>query len=254
MAWLRLTVLLSWYLAGGGVALVLHAIGQKGLRDRFVQWGFRVFLRIARIKVHYHGRLAKERPLMLVSNHLSYMDIPILASYAPVGFTPKSEIASWPVIGYMSRILDCVFVDRRVAKTAENKKALEDKLASGRAICLFAEGTTSDGKRVLPFRSSYFGIDEVAGKPLWIQPASIHYVRLRGMPLDSAQMPKIAWYGDMYLLPHILEFLALGPTEVKLSFFEPVRVKDFANRKELAQYCHEAVVNEIEKKPAVINQ
>jgi len=246
MAWLRLAVLLSWYLAGGGIALLLHALGLIRLRDAFVRWGFGVFLRIARIKVHCTGALDSHRPLLLVSNHLSYMDIPILASHASVGFTPKSRIAFWPVIGFMSRVLDCVFIDRRVAKTAENKKALEDKLGQGRAILLFAEGTTSDGKRVLPFRSAYFGIEEIDGQPVWIQPASIRYVRLRGMPVDSQQMPRIAWYGDMYLLPHILEFLALGPLEVKLCFFPAVRANDFDSRKTLAEYCYRLIVKEKE--------
>lgn len=242
-AWLRLMALTLWMLAGGAVAAILYYLRLPEVRDRFVVWGYKLFLRIARIKLVVTGTLSHHRPLMLVSNHVSYMDIPILASVASVRFTPKVEIARWPVIGFFCRVMDCVFIDRRVSSTGRNKKALEETLRRGEVIGLFPEGTTGDGKRVLPFRSSYFSLCELGhGKTVAVQPTTLSYSRVNGLPIDSVQMPRIAWYGDMLLLPHILDFLKLGSVNVELRFHEAMTLDKFGSRKEMAVYCHDVVV------------
>lgn len=242
MAWLRLCVLLVWLLVGGSVAALLFYGRLRSWRDAFVIWGFRQFLRIARVTVVCKGQVDSARPLLLVSNHVSYMDIPVLASLAAVRFTPKADIAGWPVIGYLCRIAECVFIDRKASSTGRNKRALERSFEKKQLISLFAEGTTGDGKRILPFRSSYFSLAfEEGERAIPVQAATIRYTHVNSIPVDSAVMPRIAWYGDMYLLPHILDFLRLGNVRVEVTFHGVMSHETFNSRKEMAAHCHALV-------------
>lgn len=238
--------LLVLVLAGGSLATVLYVLRQRHLRDLLIMKGFALFLRIARLELHVKGRIDQARPLLLVSNHVSYMDIPIIASLAPVRFTPKSEIANWPVIGFFCRVSECVFIDRKISSTGRNKHALEKAFRKKQLISLFAEGTTGDGKRILPFRSSYFSLamNGGAGASIPVQPATLRYTRVNGIPVDSVLMPKIAWYGDMYLLPHILEFLKLGKVRAELTFHEVLEESNFSSRKDMAAHCQKVVQGE----------
>lgn len=208
-----------------------------------IQSCYRGLLRIIGVRYTVKGAVSSTRPLLLVTNHTTYLDICVLGAELPVRHTPKSDIGSWPVIGSICRLTSCVFIDRRAAKTADNGRALHAALEEGGIVCLFPEGTTGDGRHVLPFRSSYFSLAEqqFGGKPLLVQPASVKYTHICGMPIDSAQRHLIAWYGDMELVPHVAELLRLGPIRAELTFLDPVDISRFAGRKALAAYCHDAI-------------
>jgi 1-acyl-sn-glycerol-3-phosphate acyltransferase len=110
---------------------------------------------------------------------------------------------------------------------------------------MFAEGTTSDGNRVLPFRSSLFATAEIDadGAPIRVQPISIAYTRLDGIPMGRHFRPYFAWYGDMEMLPHLWGIVGLGRSTVVVHFHKPVTIHDFPDRKALAAYCQAVVAS-----------
>jgi 1-acyl-sn-glycerol-3-phosphate acyltransferase len=208
-----------------------------------MQAAFRLGARIWGMRIRSAGHLTHERPLMVVSNHLSYLDLFALGSVIPAAFTPKTEIRSWPFIGLMCRMSGCLFIDRRTSRTLENKKVLQEALAAGDVISLFPESTTSDGTAMLPFKSSFFGLTQEAG--LYVQPISVVYTHLNSRPMDAAARPLVYWYGDMYFFPHMVKFLQQRSLDVTLLFHSPIAPKSFDSRKALAAHCREVVENGI---------
>ena len=121
------------------------------------------------------------------------------------------------------------------------------RLAGGTSVVLFAEGTSSDGNRVLPFRSALVGVvkdaaahAELGGK-LKIQPMSIGYTNTHGIPMGRQHRPLVAWYGDLDFMPHIKEFIARGAIDAVVSYGEPVGADAAADRKAMAKSLEDAV-------------
>jgi len=204
----------------------------------------RALARLLDIKLDIEGRLAAG-PVLIVANHVSWLDITILSALGELSFIAKQEVAGWPGFGTMARLQRTVFVNReRRRQTIDAKHEIERRFDAGDRIVLFAEGTSSDGNRILPFRTSLFAVASYRPRgldPVPVQPLSLIYVRLHGLPISRPQRPKFAWYGDMSMLPHIWAILRAGPIDVKIVLHEPVTLDDFANRKELAMYCEARV-------------
>ena len=201
------------------------------------------FLRAMNIEVKVRGNPSDYRPLLWVSNHFSYLDVPILGSVLPVRFSPKSEIANWPVIGLFTKMADSVFIDRRVSKTKENQEALIKCFANNGTVSLFPEGTTNDGTGLLPFRSSFFSLAEmdVAGRPMMIQNVSVAYTHLEDRPVNKDSLQYLGWYGDMEFFPHFCSVLRQRGATVELHFHPLINPAEFSDRKELAAYCQSQV-------------
>jgi 1-acyl-sn-glycerol-3-phosphate acyltransferase len=201
------------------------------------------------IRVRQVGRTSPALPLLVVSNHFSYLDVFALGSCMNLRFTPKSEVASWPVIGFFCKITGCVFIDRRASRTLHNKNNLEAAAEEGGVISLFPESTTHDGSGLLPFKSSFFSIAHQHN--LTVQPVGIVYTRLNGAPMTPDVRPVVGWYGDAEFFPHLLNFLRQRSVDVTLVFHTPVQGKDFASRKELAKYCEEVIGKDLSQSGAV---
>ena len=189
------------------------------------------------IRVRLEGEFSPERPLLVVSNHCSYADIPVLGSKAPVQFTPKAEIADWPIIGSLCRLADCVFINRNPRKTAENMAALTKVQNEGGLISLFPEGTTNNGITLLPFRSSYFSLAE-QGLP--VQPVTLRYHQHNGQPLSAEAMRKISWIGDDEFAPHLLELLKQPSVSATIQCHKVIHTEG-KNRKMIAQICEQQI-------------
>lgn len=207
-------------------------------------WGITAYYRCALwswgVSFSLEGEFAKDRPLLVVSNHCSYLDIPVLGSVAPVHFTPKSEIASWPIIGYLCRLADCIFINRNPRKTSQNMKALKEALAKKWIISLFPEGTTNDGTVLQPFRSSYFSLAE---EGVTVQPVSIAYHNTDGSPLEGKALRQRVWIDDDELAPHFMKFLSLNGTKATVICHEAIAPGP--NRKILAQQCHQVIEQQL---------
>lgn len=198
--------------------------------------GFRV-LRI--------GKPTPARPALLIANHTSWLDIPVLSALSPLSFVAKHEVDGWPFFGTLARLQRTVFVERRVARAAEGRDDLQRRLDAGDRLVLFPEGTSSDGNRVLPFKTAFFAVasNGVGGEPLTVQPVTVAYVRLDGLPVGRRFRPLFAWYGDMALLPHLWQVLKLGRSEVEVEFHPPITIAGFRDRKALAAHCYETIAN-----------
>ena len=216
------------------------------LNWRISRWWPKVFHRLScrllGIDVVMRGTPSDVHPTLFVSNHSSYFDIQILGSLIDCSFIAKSDMIDWPLIGQLAKLQRSVFVDRKPANVGEHKTEIANRLAAGDSLVLFAEGTTSDGNRLLPFKSSLFAVAEQAPSELdlTIQPVSIIATALDGMPLGRAMRPIYAWYGDMPLMPHAWAAMKAGRITVEVEFHRPFKA-DAMSRKQLCARCEAAV-------------
>jgi lyso-ornithine lipid O-acyltransferase len=198
--------------------------------------------RVLGVRITTAGRRADVAPLLIVSNHVSWLDISVITAVAPVVFVAKREVAAWPVFGLLARLQRSVFVDReRRQKTRAVNSEIGRRLAGGDAVLLFAEGTSSDGNRVLTFRTALIGAarDAIAEagrlEQVWVQPLSIAYTAVRGLPLGRPNRSTVAWYGSTSLLPHLRQLVARGEIDVTVSWGDPIPYDHLSDRKIVAR-------------------
>lgn len=209
-------------------------------------WG-RASCRIAGLAVHRYGRPAEDRPTLYVANHVSYLDIPIIAAAVDAVFVAKREVASWPLFGFIARIGRTIFIDRNPTHADAECALLCRTLVRGESLLLFPEGTSSDGSGVLPFKSSLFeAASKARAEPVPVQPVSLAYRGFRTGPLFNGEERLLyAWCGDMTLLPHLWTMLTLPGAEVVLHFHPPVAPSSFESRKALAEYARSQIAESV---------
>jgi lyso-ornithine lipid O-acyltransferase len=234
------------YLAWTATLMPVQAAGlllRRGWVAQFPCFYHRRCCRILGIRVKQVGFPVGDRPVLFAANHTGYLDIAVLGSVIPGSFISKSEIAKWPLFGWLARLQRSVFVDRQVRSTAQQRDAISERLAARDALILFPEGTSGDGNFVLPFKSALFStvFNHRGDTAIAVQPVSVAYTRLDGLPIGRFLRPFFAWYGDMTLPPHLWRVLGLGTIEVVVEFHPPAAVADFTSRKHLAQFCYERV-------------
>ncbi|WP_299397661.1 1-acyl-sn-glycerol-3-phosphate acyltransferase [Pelagibius sp.] len=213
------------------------------LRKTLPHWYHRHSCRILGIRIEARGEVSQAHPTLFVANHVSYLDVEILGALSKVSFVAKAEVATWPFFSWLARLQETVFVERRAQRTAEHRDEIARRLEEGDDLVLFAEGTSGDGNGILPFKSALFSVAErrPRGQALTIQPVSISYTRLDGVPLGRYLRPFFAWYGDMELGPHLWHALSLGYVTVVVEYHEPVTIEGFGSRKALCDHCHAVV-------------
>jgi 1-acyl-sn-glycerol-3-phosphate acyltransferase len=212
----------------------------RGLARTLPCWYHRLICRLLGVRVCVTGAVVRNKPVLIVANHVSWLDIPVLSSVAPLSFVAKSEVASWPFISWLAKLQRTVFVDRtRRVQAGRAASQIAHRLAMGDAIVLFAEGTSGDGHGVLPFKSSLFAAAEPRdgqGESHYVQTLTIVYTRMHGLPMNRSQRHRVAWYGDMDMLSHIWRLLKGGPLDVHIRIGEPLLLASFGGRKKLAQH------------------
>lgn len=241
---------------GGFLGLTLPLMpvqaGLVALRSRhartFPHWYHRQVCRLLGIRLHVEGEVVRDRPVLVVANHTSWLDIPVLSAVAPISFVAKKEVGTWPFVSSLARLQRTVFVDRtKRTSVGETAGEMLDRLKDGDALVLFAEGTSSDGNRVLPFKTSLFAAAKPskavpgASSAAVVQTLAIVYTHLHGVPLGRADRPLVGWYGDMDMAPHAWELLKAGPLDVTIRIGPPVPIDDFKDRKHLAAHAEEEV-------------
>ena len=213
-------------LAAGALPLAFAPRLRRRFRERLFRGTSRALLRLLRAEVRVSGPLPAP-PFLLAANHLSYVDVLVLASRMPVRFVAKAEVRRWPLLGPICCGFGTIFIDRSDRRDIPRVLAeIERSLACGEGIILFPEGTSSSGESVLPFRS-----------PLLALPAR------RGLPVHAAALrydpPCVAWWGEVSLAPHLLGLFRLERIEAAVSFApEPVADGD---RKRLAERLRNTV-------------
>jgi 1-acyl-sn-glycerol-3-phosphate acyltransferase len=210
----------------------------------------RLFLRLFSVRVTQSGSPPPPgEPALVLSNHVSWLDIVALGSLRPLSFVAKSEIEGWPLIGTLAKLQRTVFIERaKRAATASVNATVGERLVNGDLIVLFAEGTTGDGLRLLPFRSSLVGAARAALSAetgglarIRLQPLALAYPRRNGLPVTRAERPEIAWYGDMDLAPHLALFAKRGPIDVHVNWGAPIAFEPATDRKRATAQAEAAV-------------
>lgn len=179
------------------------------------------------------------QPGAVVANHCSWLDIFALNARKRVYFVSKSEVANWPGIGWLARATGALFIDRDPRQAKAQKVLFESRLKVGHKLLFFPEGTSSDGLRILPFKSTLFAalFTQELREGMSIQPVTLFYRAADGM--DPRQY---GWWGEMDFAPHLLQILtARTQGSVTVTYHTPLKVSDFENRKDLAAACEKIV-------------
>ena len=227
---------------------VVAVLCDAKLAESFPRFYHRTCLWLLGFKVLVRGVPVKQRPVLFISNHTSYLDIMVLGALIPASFVAKHEVAGWPGFGTLAKLQRTVFIDRAARHRAHQQRdEITRRLERGHSLVLFPEGTSDNGSRVLPFKSALLGAAErpVNGRLPTVQPVSIAYTRLDGAPMGRAWRPFFAWYGDMNLLPHLWKALGLGTVTVEVEFHAAVTASEFPSRKALSDYCRRQVAGGI---------
>jgi lyso-ornithine lipid O-acyltransferase len=196
------------------------------------------------------GTPLESEGVLMAANHTGWLDIPVLSAVARVSFIAKKEITNWPFFGLLARLQRTIFIHRGDrTKMIEDRDKIRARLIKGDALVIFPEGTSNDGNKVLGFKSAFLSAAElpleedaehhVRHAP--VQPVSIAYVGLHGIPMGRENRPFFAWYGDMELVPHLWEAFELGPIDVVVEFHKPLTIDEAGGRKELAAAAEAAV-------------
>ncbi len=179
------------------------------------------------------------RPVVYVSNHSSWLDILVLGGRIDACFISKEDVAGWPLIGWIAKLGRTVYVRRQRSSTGRERDDMRERLAGGDNLILFPEGTSSDGSRVLPFRSAFLSIAELPvtadGKPPLVQPVSLVYDRLGYLPAGRASRPLFAWYGDMDIGSHFWRLAQHRGLRATILLHPPIDPANYRSRKELSQ-------------------
>ena len=193
------------------------------------------------LNIRVTGNIPKDRPLMIVSNHISWMDIPVLGSVMELSFIAKSEVNEMAGANFLSRLQRTIYVVREEKRKAgQQAQEITQRMLDGDAMVLFGEGTTHDGNRIGEFKSALLGAAQFALKEdavdhVMIQPVSIAYTKLHGMPMGRYTRAKAAWYGDMTLGSHAINIMLQSAWDVEVIFGEPIIFDENSNRRKVAK-------------------
>jgi lyso-ornithine lipid O-acyltransferase len=201
----------------------------------------RLLCAILGVRVRVHGRPARAARRLIVANHVSWLDIPVLGSVEPMTFLAKKEVGAPLLGGQIARLQGVIFVDRQRPRGIPRVNAeMTETMAKGEPVVLFAEATTGDGNRILRFRSSHFeAVRQTAlrerGMNAVVQPVFLDYSRRAGMPVSRGERPLVAWYGDMTFAGHFWRLLKAGGISCDVHFGPPIRVFPDCGRKAIAR-------------------
>ncbi|MDF0600536.1 lysophospholipid acyltransferase family protein [Psychromarinibacter sp. C21-152] len=246
--WLRVAFrgsILACMILTGLIFLLLIRVPERPLHRLSRPWSphvVRLFSRLVFVVLGMRYRVVGQPmagPGAMVSNHASWLDIFVLNARACVTFVSKAEVARWPGIGFLARITGTLFIHRAGRQAGEQRGLLEDHLRAGHRLVFFPEGTSTDGLRVLPFKSTLFAALFTSGLPhdTAVQPVTVRYIAPAG------EDPRFyGWWGDMGFGAHLLKLLAQAPQGgVEVTYHAAIPVSGVADRKALARASEAAV-------------
>lgn len=207
------------------------------VRKKMVQsWCIRL-LRILKVKVIIHGDpsiLFGTKPYLLVANHISWLDIHIINSIRPVIFVAKADVSKWPIFGYLASMLGTIFLKRE--KLSDIKRVIQlmkEKFINQEIVAIFPEGTSTDGKSVLPFKSNLF--ESAHQAQVDVLPITIQYKE------NNEYSNRAAFIGDMELIDSIKNILKSNHLVVHVHLSDGL--PSHLSRQELATQAHQLVAS-----------
>ena len=194
--------------------------------------------RIFGIKIKICGKVADNFPVLFISNHASYLDILILGSLFKTSFVAKKEIAKWPLFGILAKLQNTIFIDRRISSLKKQENEILKHLNKKKNLVIFPEGTSSDGNKVLPFKSSLFNIfEDNLDSQIFVQTITIVYKKINGLSLNRTDRKDITWHSNMDFVPNIINVLKKFSIEVEVIFNKEFIPNKKWNRKKIALQC-----------------
>jgi 1-acyl-sn-glycerol-3-phosphate acyltransferase len=231
---LRATGFVLWTLACMPVQAVMLALPGRG-KAWFTTVYWSGVCRLFSLRVRVIGSPATGSvPVVFASNHSSWLDIAALGAKLRASFIAKDQIGRWPGVSLVAKLGRTIYVSRRATGAARENTLIRDRIAAGDSLVLFPEGTTSDGARVMPFRSAFLAIAET-DLPVIVQPVSIVYDELDYLPVRREERALFAWFGDMSLAPHFAQIGRHRGLRVSIIFHPPFDPASRPGRKYLAQ-------------------
>ena len=240
----NMITLLAAFRLIGFFALSIIAMGLQSLmlifRASASRWVPHIYFicvaKLLSMRVRIEGPKPLDRAGLILANHASWLDIVVLSSALPVIFVAKKEVASWPFFGALAKLGGTIFLDRQKRQnTAVACNHMQERMSRGHQVVLFPEGTTSDGNRVLPFRSALLGAANGNLAENAVVPALITYWGRYGLPMSRSKRSLYAWFGEMTLPQHLWGIAKNGPFDVILRFYPPI---DLSAGRKIA--CHHA--------------
>ncbi|MBL6456631.1 1-acyl-sn-glycerol-3-phosphate acyltransferase [Belnapia sp. T6] len=226
----RIIAVLLWTLVSIPIQAVLLLLPGRP-KIVFARIYHAVLCRLIGLRVQVIGLPTTARPVLFLSNHSSWLDVLVLGGVLEGCFVAKAEVGTWPLIRTVARLGRTVFVSRSRGRTGSEAGAMRDRLKAGDSLILFPEGTSNDGTRVLPFRSSFLA---TAGAAEQVQPVSLVYDRLGGLPACRRDRPLFAWYGDMEIGSHFWRLARRSGARATVILHEPFAPALLPDRKAMA--------------------
>ena len=216
-------------------ALILKRLDQHQRHVIIKRWSEKL-LNILNVKLTVEGSPPNQKlsNAIFVGNHISWLDIYALNSVHPVRFIAKSEVGRWPILGWLAKQANTMFIERAQKKDAQRVTIqATESLSKGDCLCYFPEGTTSDGTELLPFKSSLMQASINANAEVW--PLAIHYPNQDGSP-----NVRMAFVGETTFIESIWQIISLHQSEVKLYFLPSINPNGY-ERRELTQHIKSAI-------------
>lgn len=240
---------------------VIIMLFTKGTAARALPFAWmKVVCFIYGIKISVEGKPYRGGPVITMSNHLSYLDIPVIGSVITDSFVSKADVAKWPVFGFLAGLRQTAYVVRGSTDPKLASQGVENRLKAGDNLIIFPEGTSTDGREVIDLKTGVFARAIDAGVDnLMIQPVTLHVTSSDKRALETQDDRDLyAWHRDMdddFELPdHLWRFGKMRGAEISLYFHDPIKVSDYDNRKTLAKAVHNAVSNGLENSITRLNQ
>jgi 1-acyl-sn-glycerol-3-phosphate acyltransferase len=224
--WTIVTVVLVYLLFAAAARLVLTARVHRRFAARLLQVASRFLLRLTKIRLHVIGTPPPElhtegEVRLLISNHLSYVDVWALATQIPICFVTSVEVRDSGVLGTICKIAGCLFVERRSKAALKSELGvLTQTLREVHSLGIFPEGTSSNGDQVLPFKGSLFQTALLADAT--ILPVCLRYTRANDLPITPETRDAICFYDDMEFFDHFSRMRQLRSIDLELEFLEPI--------------------------------
>jgi 1-acyl-sn-glycerol-3-phosphate acyltransferase len=209
----------------------------------FTSLASKITLKILGIHVHVKNMPKHEdlKKVLVVSNHLSYLDIINISSLFPSLYITSVEVERTFFLGFMAKMGGSLFVERRSkSKLLEEIDRIAGVLRSGNTITLFPEGTSSNGDTVLPFKGALFSTAEKARIP--IQPICVKYTSIAGKPVTANNRDFVYYYGDHYFFPHLSKLFLVNDIQVTITFLPQIDIAA-SDRKDLVAQVHSVILN-----------
>lgn len=219
------------------------------------RWWHKAVSMVFGIRYEIVGTPNQNHQTLYMSNHLSYLDISMIGGILNCSFVAKSEVAGWSLFGFLSKLQQTAFIQRKASEARSVKSQLQNRIAAGESLIIFPEGTSTSGFEVLPFKSSLFSLAmSEEAKDVYVQPMTISLLEVDGhKPRSKDEQNIYAWplEMEMELHEHLWRFAKTKGAKLRIVFHEPLKASDFENRKVLAKTCHDNVSKGLEFQSAL---